>query len=98
MLNQEDAIRQKVNDFFENLTDEQLARLNKNVDSGIATNRPLSVGVTEHIGIVHGAEYVITKDKHQAQRDLLDKNYEGDSFTRSIDDDGNVVVTINVPN
>lgn len=49
-------------------------------------------------GIVHGNEYVITKDKYQAQRKLLDKHYKSSSFTRSTNDDGEVVVTISVPN
>lgn len=52
----------------------------------------------EHLGIVHGGEFVITKEKHQAKRDLLDRHYEGERMTRSIDNEGDLVVTINVPN
>lgn len=50
-------------------------------------------------GIVHGREFVLSDTEHQAKRDLLDKHYQSERFTRSTnDDDGEVVVTINVPN
>lgn len=91
-------IRHRINDFYENLTDEQLTTLNHNVDMGIVENRPVNVGANQHLGIVHGSEYVISASDDKARRKLLDKYYEGEKFTRSINGDGEVVVTINVPN
>lgn len=57
----ETNIRKSIGEFYENLTDEQLVALNKNVDTGIVTNRPLNIGATQHIGIVHGSENVIKR-------------------------------------
>lgn len=55
----ETNIRKSIGEFYENLTDEQLVTLNKNVDIGIVTNRPLNIGATQHLDIVHGSENVI---------------------------------------
>lgn len=62
-----------------------------------AQGKPPKGMAYEHLGIVHGSEYVITKDKHQAQHDLLDKNYEGNNLNQSISDTCDLIVTINVP-
>lgn len=97
MLNQEYAIRQRINNLYGNLTDEQLANINRSVDIGIVMNKPLNVGATQHLGIVHGGEYVISAADDKARRKLLDKHYQSEKFTRSTNDDGEVVVTINVP-
>ena len=51
----------------------------------------------QHLGIVHGSEYVISEADYKARRKLLDKHYQSEKFTRSTNDDGEVVVTINVP-
>lgn len=93
----ESGIRQRITDLYENLTDEQLATLNRNINTGIATNRPINVGATQHLNTVHGGEYVISAADDKARRDLLDKHYESKNIKRSIDKDGDVVITINVP-
>lgn len=51
----------------------------------------------EYLGIVHGSEYVISEADYKARRKLLDKHYQSEKFTRSTNDNGEVVVTINVP-
>lgn len=52
----------------------------------------------QHLGIVHGSECVISAADDKTRSELLDGYYEGENFTRLINDDGEVVVTINVPN
>lgn len=49
-------------------------------------------------GVVHGSEFVVSRANHKTKRDLLDRHYEGEGMARSIDNDGDLVVTINVPN
>ena len=49
-------------------------------------------------GIVHGAEYVITKAEYKAKRDMLDKHYESEGFDRKVDANGNVVINIRAHN
>lgn len=69
--------------------------------------KPPSNMAHQHLGIVHGnanvirtalerGEYIISKDEHKARRKFLDKHYESENLTRSIDSDGDVVITINV--
>lgn len=59
--------------------------------------KPPKSMVSQHLGIVHGSEFVMSRAEHRAKRDLLDKHYESENVTRSIDDDGDVVITINIP-
>lgn len=86
-------IQHRVNGFYGNLTDDQLARLNKNIDSDIATNRPVNVGANQHLGIVHGSEFVISAADDKVRRELLDKYCEGENFMRCTDDDGEVATS-----
>lgn len=60
--------------------------------------KPPSGIATQHIGIVHGGEYVISQADHKAKRELLDNHYEGKYVIRSMGVDDDLVVTINVPN
>lgn len=52
----------------------------------------------EHLGIVHGSEFVISPDDYKAKRNVLDKHFGSENVNRSINDDGGVVITINIPN
>lgn len=52
----------------------------------------------EHLGIVHGGEYVISAADDKVRRELLDRHFGSENVNRSINDDGGVVITINIPN
>lgn len=63
-----------------------------------AAGKPPKGMANQHLGIVHGGEYVISAADYKVRRELLDKHYESENLTRSINDDGDVKITINLPN
>ena len=63
-----------------------------------AKGKPPKGMAYEHLGIVHGSEFVISPDDYKAKRNVLDKHFGSENVNRSIDNDSDLVVTINVPN